>query len=471
MNTNTQPALQTPEEYLETPQAPEVAKGLVPRAGLWVTLGAFVVALLVFAAWDLSRPPQSPNQAADQKKDAGKTGMAVNKIGTSPPAQDIANMAKAQESKGDQGHAPTTATAASPATNQTANPLENSRDAPLPAASAARRAGIGSVVLAGARDANTSPTYGANMPNMPDASSGQASRDQRDAIGAVSAIIAMTGEGSGTGAPFGSVGQAAAHALGGTLGDPIERQIAELTKAKTAASTATPDTAGDIARIIAAQGQANPKGPAPGKDQAWLKEASAEGTPEATYAKPAAADWMVFQGTRIPVVTREAINSDLPGQITAMSTANIYDGIHQCAVMVPVGTKFIGTYSADIRPGQSRLLLAYKRMIFPDGRSVDLSGAQGVDRVGIAGIEGDVDNHLLKMFGYASGGAQVTTQQSNGTTTTTTIAGQVLADIGSRVMNRNTNIQPTIQLDPGMPMFVTTVRDIALKPTSRARCT
>ena len=190
---------------------------------------------------------------------------------------------------------------------------------------------------------------------------------------------------------------------------------------------------------------------------------------------------MVFQGTRIPVVTREAINSDLPGQITAMSTANIYDGIHQCAVMVPVGTKFIGTYSADIRPGQSRLLLAYKRMIFPDGRSVDLSGAQGVDRVGIAGIEGDVDNHLLKMFGYgfavallssqASGGAQVTTQQSNGTTTTTTIAGQVLADIGSRVMNRNTNIQPTIQLDPGMPMFVTTVRDIALKPTSRARCT
>jgi type IV secretion system protein VirB10 len=186
-------------------------------------------------------------------------------------------------------------------------------------------------------------------------------------------------------------------------------------------------------------------------------------------------DGLVLQGTRIPVVGLEAVTSDIPGMLTARSTVDIYDSLHQRRVAIPRHTRFIGSYSSEIRPGQTRVLFAFRRMVLPDGRSVDLSAAQGVDNIGRAGIEGDVDNHFLKMFGHSFAIAWIssklsnrdgltTSSTTNGQTSTGTVAGEVLSQVAQQILQRNAHIPPTISLPVGFPFFITLSKDVVLAP-------
>jgi type IV secretion system protein VirB10 len=120
-------------------------------------------------------------------------------------------------------------------------------------------------------------------------------------------------------------------------------------------------------------------------------------------------------------------------------------------------------------------------MILPDGRSVQLAGSPAVDQAGQSGASGDIDNHFLQMFGYGfaiawiadrlgGGGSAVTVTQPNGQSTSTTVAGQVLADTSTRILNRNAVIPPTLTIDAGTRMFVTVTRDLALNPVSKGAC-
>lgn len=435
------------------------AKGLIPRSGLFILIAVFVLVLLGFAIYDLTKS-KSPDKS--KSKDNPAQPMVAVKVGPPPSPGDVTEIARSQTQKGEQ--------IANQPVNLNANPVHDDKASGgkiAPSADGSTRARPGMPLRIGANQ----PVGTGDLPV------GESANDQRDAAAAVSSIFSLTGAGDGLASSIERTGLPGSAAAARAV-SPIQRQIDELTKGQPNSSGA-PDPTTQLSKAIAGM-QANQSATRPGKDQSWLMEVSSLKEAEAVYAKTPATPWMVFQGTRVPIVTREAVNSDLPGQVTALSTSPVYDSINQCAVMIPAGTKFIGTYSADIRPGQSRLLLAYRRMIFPDGRSVELDGAQAVDQRGAAGAEGDVNNHFLQMFGYgfavallsnsATGGSGVTVTQPNGASTTTTVAGQVLADIGTRVMTRNATIPPTISLDVGSRMFVTIVRDIALTPTSRNQC-
>ncbi len=456
---STQPSLQTPDQVLEAPLLEVPPKGLIPRSGLFFFIGIFVLMLIAFAAYDLTKSPAPPPKGNDANNKAGTPMTAVN-ASPPPPPSDIAEIARAQGVKADQAVAAEARIAATASTQ------------PLPA---------GTVTGNDATPSRRGMILPKGMVN-PDGSTGttsiESASDQRDAAAAVSGIFAMTGSGEGVTGALGRMGVPGASEMD-SAADTVQRQIDALTKSRNGPNPAD-EAPFDVAKILAGL-QGGQKAPVTGKDQAWLKE-SANGTvSEAVYAKTPASPWMLFQGTRVPIVLREEVNSDLPGSVTAMSTSPVYDSINQCAVLIPPGTKFFGAYSADIRPGQSRVLFAFRRMILPDGRSVVLDGAQAVDQRGAAGAQGDVNNHFLQMYGYGfaiallssaggSGGANVTTTDVGGKSTTTTIAGQVLADIGGQIMSRNATIPPTIKLDIGSRMFLTIVRDIALAPTSRNHC-
>jgi len=457
---STQASLQTPEEVLESPLQEAPPKGMIPRSSLFFALGVFLLALLAFAAYDLYKTSSGNQPKTDDADKKAASQMAALKVGPPPPSSDIAGIAKSQGDQGDIVAARTSAGGPLPAERIGGKAIAPS-DVPT-------EIKPGSVVQ-----------VGVNRKNPLDMPAGETARDQREGVAAVSPIISIEGSGGsgGVAETIERTGLPGASRLAGAI-DPIQRQIDEYKRGSKSSSEAA-DPSAEVVKLMASM-QTGQNAVRAGKDQTWLKETSTEKVAEATYAKASASPWMIFQGTRVPIVTREAINSDLPGPVTALSTSPVFDSINQCAVLIPTGTKFIGTYSADIRPGQSRLLLAYRRMIFPDGRSVELDGAQAVDQIGAAGAEGNVNNHFLSMFGYgfavallansAGGGSGVTVTQPNGSSTTTTVAGQVLSDIGSRIMGRNSTIPPTISIDVGSRMFVTIVRDIALTPTSRSQC-
>jgi type IV secretion system protein VirB10 len=446
---STKAKLQTPDEVLESPVEDEPARGLVPRAGLFLALGSFIAALVMFAVYDLSRSSATASDPAkDVSANSGTPQMAVDRVGPAPSPTDVADIANAQVVK--------VAAADAAINTRVAAPAD-----------------VGTQIRPGA----PIPPVGFNRSSAGPQDVQVTAQDQRSAEGATSTIISLSGGSeNGVGGALTRSGLPGVSAIAGVV-DPIQQQIDELlTKAK---ATPASDPVNDIAKAFASV-QATPVRSTQGKDQTWLRESAVEKVAEATYAKLPASQWMIFQGTRIPIVTREAINSDLPGPVTALSTAAVYDSINQCAVLIPAGTKFIGSYSADIRPGQSRMLLAYRRMIFPDGRSVELDGAQAVDQRGSAGADGDVNNHFLQMFGYgfavawladrSTAGSGITVTQPNGVSTSTTIAGQVLAETAGRIMSRNAVIPPTITIDVGARMFVTLVRDISLTPISRNHC-
>jgi len=181
---------------------------------------------------------------------------------------------------------------------------------------------------------------------------------------------------------------------------------------------------------------------------------------------------VIQQGTLIRGVLLSGINTDLPGNIEARVVSNVYDSINQTSLLIPKGSRLIGVYNHDIVVGQSRVLVAFTRLIRPDGSSIALSGAPGTDMQGVGGFSGEVNNHFFKIFSTAavigaasalSGGQNVTvTQGLSGTQVGGNVMAQALSEAVQISLQRNRNIAPTITKGPGEEFMFVTTRDMRL---------
>jgi type IV secretion system protein VirB10 len=115
-----------------------------------------------------------------------------------------------------------------------------------------------------------------------------------------------------------------------------------------------------------------------------------------------ASPFVVQAGTIIPAALITGIRSDLPGQITAQVTENIFDTPTGRAKLVPQGARLIGVYDSQVSFGQSRVLLVWTRLIMPNGRSIVLERQPGADAAGYSGLEEEVDNHWKELLGAAA---------------------------------------------------------------------
>ena len=79
----------------------------------------------------------------------------------------------------------------------------------------------------------------------------------------------------------------------------------------------------------------------------------------------------------IPAAIIAGIRSDLPGQVTAQVTENVYDSPTGKYLLVPQGSKLVGLYDSQISFGQDRVLLVWTRLLMPNGRSMVLERQPG----------------------------------------------------------------------------------------------
>ena len=188
-----------------------------------------------------------------------------------------------------------------------------------------------------------------------------------------------------------------------------------------------------------------------------------------------ASPFVVQAGTVIPAALITGIRSDLPGQITAQVTENIYDTPTGRARLIPQGARLIGLYDSQVAFGQSRVLLVWTRLIMPNGRSIVLERQQGADVGGYSGLEDEVDNHWGELAKAAllstvlSVGSEVGSGADNGNNTAILQALRLgaansLNQTGQQVVRRNLNIQPTLTIRPGFPVRVIVNRDLILEP-------
>ena len=185
----------------------------------------------------------------------------------------------------------------------------------------------------------------------------------------------------------------------------------------------------------------------------------------------------LFSGSVIPAVLVTGINSQLPGEITAQVRQNVYNSLNPGEVVIPQGSKLIGVYDSGVQYGQSRVLVAWSRVIYPNGETVDLRGMSGVDGLGEAGFSQITDNHYMKIFGSAflisllGAGAQLAQPQQSsalsnpgmGQTATGAIS-QEMDSVGGDMLQKNLSIAPTLKIRPGYLFNVLVSKTMVLPP-------
>ncbi|ABQ35472.1 TrbI/VirB10 family protein [Bradyrhizobium sp. BTAi1] len=189
-----------------------------------------------------------------------------------------------------------------------------------------------------------------------------------------------------------------------------------------------------------------------------------------------ASPYVVQAGTVIPGALITGIRSDLPGQIEAQVTENVFDTPSGRFLLVPQGARLIGVYDSQVAAGQSRVLLVWTRLVMPNGRSIVLERQPGADAGGYAGLSDEVDNHWKQIAGAAllstllSMGSGVNAGANPNTNNAAIIQalrqgfGNAVSQTGQQLVRQQMDIQPTLTVRPGFPVRVIVNRDLVLEP-------
>lgn len=185
-----------------------------------------------------------------------------------------------------------------------------------------------------------------------------------------------------------------------------------------------------------------------------------------------ASPWTLHAGSVIAASLITGLNSDLPGIVTAQVTQNAYDSVTGRTLLIPQGSRLIGSYDSKVAFGQRRALLVWQRLILPDGSSIRIDNVPASDTEGYAGLSGEVDRHTWQLLkgvalstllgvgtevGWGSSESDLvraireSTQQSG-------------ARAGEQIVRRNLDVQPTLKVRPGWPLRVVVHKDLVLRP-------
>ena len=206
-----------------------------------------------------------------------------------------------------------------------------------------------------------------------------------------------------------------------------------------------------------------------GHKQAFLERASDRRTVSGERLTGLASSSILQAGSVIPAALITGIRSDLPGLVTAQVTQNVYDSPTGRILLIPQGSRLIGDYDADVAFGQSRILLAWNRLILPDGRSIVLERQPASDTRGFAGLQDGTNYHwggVLKaalvstLLGVGSelgagSDSDLTRALRRGTQDSINRAGE-------QIVSRELNVRPTLTIRPGFPVRVLVTRDLVL---------
>jgi len=206
--------------------------------------------------------------------------------------------------------------------------------------------------------------------------------------------------------------------------------------------------------------------------------------------KPPASPFLITAGSVVPAVLISGVNSELPGPILAQVRENVFDTATGRWVLIPQGSKLIGSYQTNAAYGQQRAQIEWKRLVFPNASSMEIPEMPGADQAGYAGFSDEVNNHYLKTFGTAAlisvisagqmvgqmgafgGGTGFSGPYGYGYSTPNQMsllgemggaaASQQLGQVAQNSLQRGMNIPPTLEIRPGYQFNVMVTNDLVL---------
>ena len=188
---------------------------------------------------------------------------------------------------------------------------------------------------------------------------------------------------------------------------------------------------------------------------------------------PQISEYQLMAGSVIPGVLVTGLNSDLPGTVIGQVSQNVYSAKDGRYLLIPQGTKLIGTYDTKTAFAQSRLAVIWQRMMFPNGGSMVLPNFGGADREGYSGFKDKVRSHYGRVIwtallgAAAIGGINSVSDRKNQSTfaeNATAEASNNLSGVIDKIVDKNLNIAPTIIIRPGYKFNIIVEQDLLLKP-------
>jgi type IV secretory pathway VirB10-like protein len=188
---------------------------------------------------------------------------------------------------------------------------------------------------------------------------------------------------------------------------------------------------------------------------------------------------VLWIGTIIPAVLVTAINSDMPGNVIARVTSNVFDSQTGTSMLIPQGTLLVATYNSSVSPGQNRVQIAWDLMIRPDGYMIELGGMNAVDSAGMAGMPAVVRENwfeYLRAAGIMSAFSVINATMADQVGRigseemvlgVLTANQEFIRDIGGNLVSRAMSIQPTLTVESGTRINILTNRNMFLPPMER----
>lgn len=181
-------------------------------------------------------------------------------------------------------------------------------------------------------------------------------------------------------------------------------------------------------------------------------------------------------GTLIPVILCSGINTDVGGQVIAQVESDIYDSTYGSALLIPAGSRLIGSYDAGKASTDGRVTVAFTTIVLPNGGSYSLgdNAMVAVDGAGYMGISGRVNNHtgrtlgagalstaLAAVAGVAGGNTSSTTTTYNTGQLAAQGAMSNLLNTASSLFQKGMNTQATVTVEPGYEFNIYVTKGIS----------
>ena len=185
----------------------------------------------------------------------------------------------------------------------------------------------------------------------------------------------------------------------------------------------------------------------------------------------------VKAGWDIPATLEQEMNSDLPGDVRGIVRENVYDTATGRYLLIPQGSRVVGSYNSRVAYGQKGLQVVWTRLIYPDGSSINLGGLNGQDVRGQSGFRDRVDNHYGRLIAIAAvtsifaAGVELSQRQNNAgagavysqptiNQTISASVGQQIGQLGTSLAQKQLNIQPTITIPIGYRFTIRVRKDL-----------
>lgn len=193
------------------------------------------------------------------------------------------------------------------------------------------------------------------------------------------------------------------------------------------------------------------------------------------YLQPAVSQYEVKAGTIIPLTLETAINSDLPGEITAVVKTDIYDSKTGNILLIPAGSRVIGRYSSDVSFGQERVQAVINRITLPNQKSINIGTMNLVDKLGASGVSDKIDTKLGKVFtsvimsailGIGAGAVKEDNDDDSDEWKNDAIdgGGTQAINVGNAYANKVLNVQPSLKIRNGYTVGLFVNKDLLLEP-------